>query len=164
MGRGSQITQASAQSLLFGGSSRQGTKKVRLTKAELEVKELEAAIEDHIANGGLVERGFETRFRVNGQLHREDGPAVIFPGGDQYWFRNNQLHRQDGPARILFDGTEEWWENGQRHRIGDPAIIRLDGHQEWWRNNQLHRTDGPAVVYSDRREEWWEDGQKLREG
>ena len=26
----------------------------------------------------------------DGELHREDGPAVIFPSGSQYWYRNGK--------------------------------------------------------------------------
>jgi hypothetical protein len=65
-------------------------------------------------------------YRVNGQLHREDGPAVIHP-----------------------DGGKEWWLNGERHRSRGPAIIYSDGSQEWYRNDQLHRLNGPAIKCAD---------------
>jgi hypothetical protein len=35
---------------------------------------------------------------VNDNLHREDGPAVIYPFGEEQWYRNGKLHREDGPA------------------------------------------------------------------
>ena len=28
--------------------------------------------------------------RVNGKLHREDGPAIKFAGGSKYWFLNGK--------------------------------------------------------------------------
>ena len=35
-----------------------------------------------------------------GQLHREDGPAIIEPDGDKHWYIKGQLHREDGPAWV----------------------------------------------------------------
>ena len=40
----------------------------------------------------------------NGQLHREDGPAVIKAGKYEY-YRYGKRHRLDGPAHIVF-GTK----------------------------------------------------------
>lgn len=51
-------------------------------------------------------------WRVNGQLHRLDGPAVIKANGDKMWFFEDKLHRLDGPAVELRDGTKEWWKHG----------------------------------------------------
>jgi len=48
----------------------------------------------------------------DGQLHREDGPAVE---GTSYksWWINGQLHREDGPAVEWVDGDKSWWINGK---------------------------------------------------
>lgn len=51
-----------------------------------------------------------------GHYHREDGPAVIYPNGDQFWCRNDQLHREDGPAVIRSDGTRYWYLRGRIQR------------------------------------------------
>ena len=51
---------------------------------------------------------------INGERHREDGPAVIFSSGIQYWYLNGKLHREDGPALIGANGVQEWWVNGNR--------------------------------------------------
>ncbi len=48
-----------------------------------------------------------------GQLHRDDGPAVIFPDGSEEWYKNGKWHRDNGPALIRPDGRKEWWENDQ---------------------------------------------------
>ena len=48
----------------------------------------------------------------NGELHREDGPAIIFPDGIQHWFINGNFHREDGPAVIYPDGRQYWYING----------------------------------------------------
>lgn len=34
----------------------------------------------------------------DGQLHRDDGPSVIYANGREEWYQNGQLHREDGPA------------------------------------------------------------------
>jgi len=53
------------------------------------------------------------RYTKNGKEHREDGPAVIYPTGEQFWCKNGKLHREDGPAAIWADGTQEWFKDGK---------------------------------------------------
>ena len=48
---------------------------------------------------------------LNGQRHREDGPAVEYANGDKYWYLNGKLHREDGPAIEYADGEKEWLLN-----------------------------------------------------
>ena len=48
----------------------------------------------------------------NGQLHRDDGPAVIDEDGYKAWFKNGNLHRVDGPAIIYTNGDKSWYKNG----------------------------------------------------
>lgn len=55
----------------------------------------------------------------NKLTHKEDGPAIIWPNGDQYWHKNGKLHREDGPAIILSNGEIEWWLNGHYHRFNE---------------------------------------------
>ena len=99
----------------------------------------------------------------NGQLHREDGPAVEYTDGTKVWYLNDQLHREDGPAVEYADGTKSWYLNGQRHREGGPAIEWADGDKSWWLNDQLHREDGPAVEGANGHKEWWINDQRLTE-
>ena len=54
------------------------------------------------------------RWYLNGQYHREDGPAVESPNGDKWWYINSQLHREDGPAIEYIDGTKYWYLNGKQ--------------------------------------------------
>ncbi len=35
---------------------------------------------------------------LDGNLHREDGPAVEKPDGTRVWFLHGKQHREDGPA------------------------------------------------------------------
>jgi len=81
-----------------------------------------------VADTGTIE------WRLNGELHREDGPAVTAPSGYKAWWLNGKIHREDGPAYIGTKGTKAWWLNGKRHRTDGPAIIGYDGVKEWHLN------------------------------
>jgi hypothetical protein len=48
---------------------------------------------------------------LNGNLHREDGPACEFTNGTRWWVLNDKLHREDGPAIENADGTRQWYLN-----------------------------------------------------
>lgn len=48
----------------------------------------------------------------NGELHREDGPAIEYTNGDKFWYQNDVLHRKDGPAIEYNNGDIEYWSNG----------------------------------------------------
>ena len=78
-----------------------------------------------MTNPRIDQYGNKRWFNEHGQLHRTDGPALIYPDGDQLWYINGKLHRTDGPA-----------------------AISADGHNAWYINDELHRTDGPAMVTS----------------
>ena len=104
-----------------------------------------------------VDSNGEQTWRVDGKLHREDGPAIIWVGGTQVWYVNDQLHRIDGPALIRASGTREWYINGQRHRIDGPAIIRADGRQHWLVNGK-NITDEVEQWAKEREITWpWDD-------
>ena len=45
-------------------------------------------------------------------LHREDGPAIEWVGGDKVWYVNGELHRLDGPATKWVGGDKGWYING----------------------------------------------------
>jgi hypothetical protein len=55
----------------------------------------------------------------------------IFPSGSQFWYKNGQLHREDGPAVERSDGSKNWYLNGQLHREDGPAVESKDLH-EWY--------------------------------
>jgi len=49
----------------------------------------------------------------NGDLHREDGPAVVSVYGDyKGWYLNGKRHREDGPAVTFGDYINHWYING----------------------------------------------------
>lgn len=73
---------------------------------------------------------------------------VIFPSGKECFYnKDRELHREDGPAAIYPDGKEEYHMDGRLHREDGPAVIWPDGKEEYYMNGQLHREDGPAIVY-----------------
>ena len=50
---------------------------------------------EYICPNGTVE------YRLpNGQYHRKNGPAILYPDGSQSWYLYDKLHRENGPAII----------------------------------------------------------------
>jgi len=49
-------------------------------------------------NGLFIDDRGTKRYYLDGQLHRNDGPAVEYPDGSQFYWQHNKLHREDGPA------------------------------------------------------------------
>ena len=58
-------------------------------------------------------QGTETWFNAKGQLHKINGPALIYPSGDEVWFKNGKLHRIESAAVIYPDGYESYYINGK---------------------------------------------------
>ena len=71
-------------------------------------------------NDGVIE------YRLDGSLHREDGPAYTESNGYQGWWINGKRHRLDGPARIDTKGLQEWWIEGQRYLRQEYFMKLLD--------------------------------------
>ena len=77
-----------------------------------------------------------TTWRLNGQRHRVDGPAVEFANGSKEWWLNGVSHRADGPAVELVSGYKAWFQNDQRHRVDGPAIEYAAGGNAWYLNGK----------------------------
>jgi len=89
--------------------------------------------------------------RYHGELHRDDGPAVINSTGTKKWYYHGKLYRDDGPAIIFSNGMKEWMYHGELHRDDGPAIIYSDGDKEWFLygkkiSKEFHKklTQGPV--------------------
>ena len=76
------------------------------------------------------------KWYINGELHREDGPAIAYVNGDKYWYINGQCHREDGPAIECADGGKQWYINGKqlteaefnsRKNSCEGKIVEIDG-------------------------------------
>jgi len=59
-----------------------------------------------------VEHGTTTWRNSNGELHRDNGPAVVHAHGTHEWYQHGLLHRDDGPAYENAGGYNEWYLNG----------------------------------------------------
>ena len=104
----------------------------------------------HMARDGSKE------WYLNGEYHREDGPAIEYANGSKYWFRNGEYHREDGPAIEHVNGANVWYLNGKWHREDGPAVEYADGTKEWCLN-------GDAVTGSEldimKMRIWMENGK-----
>ena len=100
---------------------------------------------------------------LDGQLHREDGPALEWADGFKEWYLNGQLHRTDGPAIEYANGDKSWFLNGKPHREDGPASEWADGNKYWYLDGNLHRGDGPAIEYPDGTKRWYLNGKELTE-
>jgi len=92
----------------------------------------------YIIKGYEIEEDLNGRiYYMDGEFHREDGPAVEYADGTKYWYLNGKYHREDGPAIEYADGTREWLLNGKTHREDGPAIEWADGRRIWYLNGKL---------------------------
>jgi hypothetical protein len=77
-----------------------------------------------------------TEWYLNRHLHRVDGPAIEFAGGDKYWYFYGERHRADGPAIELANGSKLWYLNGNYHRVDGPAYELANGEKSWYLNGE----------------------------
>ena len=61
----------------------------------------------------------------------------VYDNGDKDWYLNGERHREDGPAVEWADGEKWWYLNGKRHREDGPAFERADGSKSWYLNDKL---------------------------
>jgi hypothetical protein len=85
-----------------------------------------------------VDKYGNKRWRLNGKLHRIDGPTFEWFNGNKEWWLNGQRHREDGPAYMGVNGDKSWYLNGVCHREDGPAIERTNGYKEWLLNGHLY--------------------------
>jgi hypothetical protein len=124
--------------------------------------------------GHVVEDDGTQCWLVDGQFHREDGPAIITKDGKTSWYYKDEQHRHGGPAEEWPQdspdpgpGQQIWWRHGKMHREDGPARIFKGGtFKEWYIDGKLHREDGPACEYGDK-QHWllkgveWPEGEKI---
>ena len=78
----------------------------------------------------------------------------VYNDGDKFWFLNGQQHREDGPADEWACGDKSWYLNGKRHREDGPAIECADGTKFWYLNGikmteeEHQQQTNPAKEYS----------------
>jgi len=76
------------------------------------------------SNPIIKKDGAKRWYNENGDLHRLDGPAIIYSDGTKYWYRNGRCYRTDGPAIIYPGGFERWFIKGREIKpIPDHIIL-----------------------------------------
>ena len=98
---------------------------------------------DALKYRGEVDRLGTRRYRnAAGQLHREEGPAIVYNDGTEKWYQNGKLHREDGPAVTYKHGPKIWFKHGKRHRTDGPAAEYHNGGTIWFLD------DKPCIAQS----------------
>ena len=87
----------------------------------------------------------------------------VFENGNRHWWFNGELHREDGPAIERNDGSKFWCLNDKLHREDGPAIEYVNSYKAWYLNGKLHREDGPAIENVDGNKFWYLNGEQLTE-
>ena len=64
----------------------------------------------------------------------------VYADGSKSWYLNGQRHREDGPAFYRRDVYKAWYLNGKLHREDGPAIEYADGDKYWFLNDE-HLTE-----------------------
>jgi hypothetical protein len=94
-------------------------------------------------NPKIDTEGVKRWYNEQGEVHREDGPAVEYPNGQKNWYRHNQIHREDGPAIEYPNGDESWYQNSVRHREDGPALkwkadaTNLERIEYWYKGEHI---------------------------
>jgi hypothetical protein len=116
-----------------------------------------SSIFKYIPFTGMIEESDGTKkWYLNGELHREDGPAIEEINGSKHWYLNGELRREDGPAIEYSNGSKYWYLNGRYHREDGPAIEHSDGTKSWYINDQKYSENKYwKKVGLDKKEEYY---------
>lgn len=78
-----------------------------------------------LVNGVPARRkgGHVKEWRVDGRLHRDDGPAVEWRDGTNEWWQNGKPHREDGAAVEYQDGRKDYWLHGTK--VNEEEVEKL---------------------------------------
>lgn len=126
-------------------------------------------VSSELFTGSKTDQHGNRHWRVNGMIHRENGPAIEYADGDKEWWIGGKLHRETGPAVELANGYTAWYLHGVLHRDSGPAIEwplvynRAAISKAWYANGKKHRIDGPAVEHANGRLSWWFDGKEYND-
>lgn len=101
------------------------------------------------------------QYNSSGELHNENGPAVIRTNGSREWFVNGKRHNNNGPAIEKPNGTKIYYQHGNLHNENGPAVDGANGKKEWYLNGELHNENGPARILPNGQEHWFINGSKV---
>src|ERR1700691_131013 len=74
-------------------------------------------------------------YYLNGIIHREDGPAIIFSHGRLDYYLNGKWHREDGPAVIWSKGIIDYYLNDKNITKEVNNWIKENNIPEVWDNS-----------------------------
>jgi len=57
--------------------------------------------------------GIKLNKNSNGQLHRDDGPAIKCSNGNKLWCKEDKYHRLDGPSIEYPNKYKSWYILGK---------------------------------------------------
>jgi hypothetical protein len=62
----------------------------------------------------------------------------VYPNGNKFWYLNGEYHREDGPAIEKTNGTKIWYLNDKCHREDGPAVECANGDKIWYLNSKCY--------------------------
>lgn len=80
---------------------------------------------------------------------------INLDGTKRYVDDYNQLHREDGPAIIYKSGEFHNYVHGSNNLPDRPAGFFRSGYYIWRKNGFLNRSDGPAMDYPNGLKVWY---------
>lgn len=86
----------------------------------------------------------------NGEIHRDDKPAVTIFHNYKVWYKHGKTHRDNEPAvewdltNGYNDGFIKLWERPRHRAIKD--MVSITDYKIWYKDGLLHREDGHAFI------------------
>jgi len=69
----------------------------------------------------------------------KENEKVIINSSSITWCKNGNVHREDGPAIEHVNGTTIWYKNGKIHRDNGPAVEHTSGYKIWYKNGKYNK-------------------------
>ena len=69
----------------------------------------------NVANGKYINKSGTIKWFKNGYPHRVNGPATIYPDGEEHWYQDGYFNRDHGPSSIYPEGEMRWYHG--RHLL-----------------------------------------------
>jgi hypothetical protein len=93
------------------------------------IAEAYSAVQKQPTKMHVDSNGTKRWYNRAGQFHKDGAPTVIYPTGNTEWIVNGEHHREDGPA-VTYKGStggfEEYWINGKMYDTYDEFKKAVD--------------------------------------
>ena len=84
-----------------------------------------------------------------GELHSDDGPAIITPPGTEIWYHIDKDPNNE--SSFIAENSAIWAICGKYHRDDGPAIIHGDGGKEYWLHGvQLELSSAAYLIIKEK--------------